>query len=562
MLGAESVPPVVFVVVLLAVLIGSVYFVSRKRTILLPGAAHPAGASLVVVGGPEAGKRFWLQSDQVRIGRNGKNQIVVDAPLVSREHAMLVRENGAWRLLDQDSTNGTFVNDRRVAEHTLVANDQIRIGPMVFAYHPTGPERTPSPRPFQPPPHPQESSTPKTHRLRDYDLFYLARGGEGVVYRGVCRSDRSTVAIKVLESADPYLAQKFRQTGEMSRRLIHPHIVRSYDFRAEDGQYYIIMEYIDNGSLKDRLGGPMNPGEAARILGQVCDALDYAHSLNVVHRDVKPSNILFDRAGQVKLSDFGIAKLMTAPSFTSAGLILGTPEYMSYEQARGARVVPQSDVYSLGVVAYQLFTGYLPFNGKDMIEILDQHLKCRPVPLRQLNPAVPEAIETAVLRALNKDKAHRFSTCAEFARALGYTAPMHVGGAPDQAKPSSTSSPSVPAQNLGPAVAVTQAYLALDSGKRVPLAGGETVVGRQLLGAGMTVSREHAVIALRGDLYSLRDNGSINGTWCNGRRVFSDWVPLSGNEQLRFGSAQARFVIARSAPPQTTNANKTQTFRT
>ena len=501
-------------------------------------AAHRATASLYGVEGPYKGVRFHLNPSSTLIGRLRENDIQIDAPLVSRVHTLIRFDNGIWRILDQESTNGTWVNGRRVADQSVRANDQIQIGPAVFAFQLPGDEHIAGLRKMTPRPQmaqPSAQSLAAIHDLNDYERTPLGRGGEGMVYRGISRTDSSVVAIKVLESQDPFLAQKFQQTGKASQSLHHPHIVETYRFGNQGGTYYIIMECAERGSLKDRMspGSPFPLAEAIRIIGQTCEALDYAHLHEVVHRDVKPSNILFDRNDQVKLSDFGIAKLMTQPSITQAGMILGTPEYMSYEQARGQTVVPESDGYSLGVVAYELLTGHLPFtsDGRDMLKILDQHLTERPRPLRQLNPALPPQIESAVLKALEKDVAKRFRTCMEFARALGY-------------RPTANPAPS-PSAPIGPPAANAAASLLLDTGLSAPIVLPEQVIDRMLLGGDVSVSRRpHARIMFSAGRFWLRDENSTNGTRLNGQPVGNEWVALHPNDTMMFGNVRVRFVLS------------------
>lgn len=482
-----------------------------------------ASASLYVLAGPGQGGRIPLGAGQVKIGRLQNNEIPIDAPLVSRRHAILSCQNGVWRIVDQDSTNGTWVNGQRVTEHVLQANDRIGIGLSLFVFQPTGSELTPSPQPFLPPaerPRPATASVARIHALGEYDLMEVGRGGEGAVYRGVARADRSVVAIKILESQDPYLERKFKQVGEKGMLLRHPHIVAIYHFGQQGELYYIIMEYVDGGSLRDRMqvNTPFPPAEAIRILGQTCEALDYAHRQQVVHRDVKPSNILFDGASQVKLSDFGIARILSQPTVTQMGMILGTPEYMSYEQARGASATAQSDIYSLGIVAYQLFTGQLPFvsTGFDSWRLLDMHLKERPRPPRQINPSLTPAIEAAILKAMEKDIDKRFRTGADFARALGYNGQRSV---------------------------MMSARLVTESGYMIPISGPDFLITRGLLGNQESVSRQHARIMFHENQFWLRDEGSTNGTWRNGQRVGSEWTPLQSGDVLAFGRVRFQFVV-------------------
>jgi pSer/pThr/pTyr-binding forkhead associated (FHA) protein len=504
------------------------------------GASQESMAPVVrALTGPLAGQTFALTGADLRLGRRADCEIVVDAPLVSRVHAVIrwTPEHGGWWIVDQDSSNGTWVNDQRIATQMLRPNDRIAVGPSVFVFQVVG-----APQPGKPPngaiplaqpaaqPQVSLSALQRIHDLSDYDLSELGRGGEGVAYLGVARSDGSLVVVKVLQSQNPYLERKFQQTADVSLKLRHPHLITVYRLGSRDGAYYVIMEYAAGKSLRERLqpGVPYPPTDAIRLLGQTCDGLQFAHQYGVVHRDIKPANILFDTAGNVKLTDFGIAKLLSAPTMTSAGTILGTPAYMSCEQARGQTVVPQSDIYSLGVLAYQLFTGRLPFDAPDMWRILDQHLLEMPRPPRQINPVISPEVEGAILRALEKDAARRFPNCEAFARALGYTAPFHPGTVVGE--PAST-----PA-----AVRSGAPYLVVESnGLCVPITGPELVITRQLLGGHPSVSRQHARIVAQADGLWLRDEGSSNGTRHNGQAV-SGWVAIQPGDQVIFGSVAVR----------------------
>lgn len=522
---------IIFIVILVIVF-------GRKKTIFTLTSkpnqlSASASASLYVVAGPGQGKRIPLGNAPLYIGRLSNNHIPIDAPLVSRKHAGIQFQNGVWLIIDQDSTNGTWVNGQRITEYTLKANDRIQIGPSVLVFQPFGAERTPSPQPFVAPVAPKgpsSTSIARIHALNEYVLEAVGRGGEGVVYRGVARSDGSIVAIKILESQDPYLERKFKQVGEMGKNLRHKHIVAIYHFGQQNESYYIIMEYVDGGSLRERMqtGVPYPIEEAIRILGQTCEALAYAHRQQVIHRDIKPSNILLNSASQVKLSDFGIARILSQPTFTQMGLILGTPEYMSYEQARGQPVSPQSDVYSLGVVAYQLFTGQLPFTSTstDSWRILDMHLKERPRPPRQMNPSLPPHIESAILRAMEKDINKRFRNSMEFAQALGYRVQQGIPSKPapinDSYQPS--------------------ARLIAENGRVIPINRSEIIITRTLLSGHPSVSRSHARIVWQGNQYWLRDEQSTNGTWRNGQRISTDWTPLQSNDTVIFGHVTFRFL--------------------
>jgi len=250
----------------------------------------------------------------------------------------------------------------------------------------------------------------------------IGRGGMATVYKGYDPVNRRYVAIKVLPpdlSRDQEFVERFRREAAAAGRLRHPNIVAIYDVQPQAGLYAIVMEYVEGQSLAAliRQGGAMPPQRAAAIVAQIASALDYAHSQGVVHRDVKPSNILLAPSGRAVLTDFGIARLSTDRTLTRTGAIIGTPEYMSPEQAQGETVMPQSDVYSLGVVLYEMLTGRVPFSGPTHAVLL-AHITRLPPPPRALNPALTPAVEAAVLRALAKAPAERYRSAGEMAQAL------------------------------------------------------------------------------------------------------------------------------------------------
>ncbi len=265
----------------------------------------------------------------------------------------------------------------------------------------------------------------------------LGRGGMASVYRGYQESIDRTVAIKILPAEllhDPTFLTRFTQEARTLARLTHPAILSLYDFGESNGMPYIVMPFMAGGSLADRLrSGPVSLAETARILTPIADALDFAHSHGILHRDVKPNNILFDQRGSPFLADFGIAKAMeSASSLTGTGII-GTPDYMSPEQARGETLGPRSEVYSLGVVAYQMLTGDIVFKATTPVAVIFKHASEPPRPPRELRPDLPEAAEAAILKALAKRPDERFQTATEFVRALAIAsepATAHFATAP------------------------------------------------------------------------------------------------------------------------------------
>ena len=235
------------------------------------------------------------------------------------------------------------------------------------------------------------------------------------------------VAVKLLAehlAADSNFVSRFRREALAAGRLVHPNIVQVFDFGTEEstGRQYIVMEWVDGPSCAEILKelGRLEPADAVDILRQGCRGLDYAHRKGVVHRDVKPGNLLRGReGGQVKLADFGIAKAAEQSDITKVGSVLGTAAYLSPEQARGEPAGPQSDLYALGVVAYQLLAGRLPYEAASLTDLARQQDASAPTPLHELDAAIPRPLALVVSRSLERDPARRFEDAAAMERALG-----------------------------------------------------------------------------------------------------------------------------------------------
>ncbi|HET9222370.1 MAG TPA: serine/threonine-protein kinase, partial [Roseiflexaceae bacterium] len=259
-------------------------------------------------------------------------------------------------------------------------------------------------------------------RLGQYQLTeVVGRGGMAVVYKAFQPSLERFVAIKLLlHNRDPQFAERFKREARTIANLQHPNILPIYDYGEQDGMLYLVLQYIENAAtLGDMLGAQMEPGPALRLMARVLEALDYAHTRGIIHRDIKPSNILLLSPRWPMLADFGIAKLMSDDQrLTMSGMIVGTAAYMSPEQAAGRTVDARTDLYAVGIVLYELLTGRVPFEADTPIAVLIKQTYEPPPAPRSLNPALPEAVETALLRALAKDPADRYQSAGEMADVL------------------------------------------------------------------------------------------------------------------------------------------------
>jgi eukaryotic-like serine/threonine-protein kinase len=256
----------------------------------------------------------------------------------------------------------------------------------------------------------------------------LGEGGMAMVFGGVDRLLGRKVAIKVLArhyARDRTAVERFRREAQAAAGLNHPNVVSVFDTGSDDGVHYIVMEHVDGTTLADEIKehGPVPPGRAALIAVDVCRALASAHEKGMVHRDVKPGNVLLASDGSVKVTDFGIARVASSEALTATGSVMGTASYLSPEQARGGDIDARSDIYSLGCVLYEMLTGRPPFDGDTPLSIAYKHVQEDPPPPSSINPAVPADIESVVSRAMAKKPGDRFKSAAEMARNLQEAAP-------------------------------------------------------------------------------------------------------------------------------------------
>ncbi|MGE5575613.1 MAG: Stk1 family PASTA domain-containing Ser/Thr kinase [Syntrophothermus sp.] len=249
-------------------------------------------------------------------------------------------------------------------------------------------------------------------------LEKIGEGGMALVYKARCTLLHRTVAVKILRpqyASDEEFVERFRREAQSAASLSHPNVVNIYDVGEVGDIYYIVMEYIEGRSLKDliRQEAPLAVPTAVRIARQICEALQHAHEHNIVHRDIKPHNILLTIDGRVKVTDFGIARAASSATLTQTGFVIGSVHYFSPEQAKGGQIGPQSDLYSLGVVMYEMLTGKVPFEGDSPISIALKQIQEHPKPPAELNPAIPPDLQEIVLKAMAKDLKVRYSRAGE-----------------------------------------------------------------------------------------------------------------------------------------------------
>lgn len=246
----------------------------------------------------------------------------------------------------------------------------------------------------------------------------LGGGGMARVYRGQDRLLHRNVTIKILReqyASDKDFLIRFENEAQAVARLSHPNVVSIYDVGQENDLHYLIMEYVEGSTLKALIAdkAPLPPLQAIDIARQICSALEHAHENEVIHRDIKPHNILITKNGQAKVTDFGIAQAVNEATMSYSGTMVGSVHYLSPEQARGGVTGAAADIYSFGIVLYEMLTGQLPFQGDTPVAVAIKHLQEMPRPLQEINPEVPPALERIVMRTLEKDPSRRYQTAAD-----------------------------------------------------------------------------------------------------------------------------------------------------
>lgn len=254
-------------------------------------------------------------------------------------------------------------------------------------------------------------------------LEEVGKGGMAHVYKARCHFLNRFVAVKVLKEElkdDKEFVHRFNTEAQAAARISNPHVVSIFDVGFENGLYYIVMEYVEGITLKEYISKKrvLSWQEAAEFAAQICEGLDAAHKKSVIHRDIKPQNIILTKGNVLKITDFGIARASTQATTTAANSTIGTVHYLSPEQARGGYTNERTDIYSLGVVLYEMLTGRLPFNDNTPVAIAIKHIQEKPILPRILNTEIPATVEQIVMKAMNKEQSLRYASAEEFLRDL------------------------------------------------------------------------------------------------------------------------------------------------
>jgi serine/threonine protein kinase len=376
------------------------------------------------------------------------------------------------------------------------------------------------------------------------------RGGMAVVYKAYDSVLQRTVALKVLLpllAANEEFTRRFRREAITAANLRHPNIVVIYDVGAHENFQYIVMEYLQGPTLQEEIQqkGAMPIERVMSIVGQLAGALDYAHQQGLVHRDIKPANILIGTLDRITLTDFGLVKAAGSRRITGEGAAIGTLKYMSPEQAAGRELDSRSDVYSLGVVVYEMLVGETPFAGTTPYQTLHNLMYKPPPPLSQRNPQVPAGVEPVVLRALAKETGKRFGSAGDFAQALALATGVGTPVSLDTDKDLLTRR--------------SIFVLSTPDGREYPVPEGTVTIGRDIgndiVLPVQQVSRLHAQIQCSQSGCSVTDMGSTNGTFVNGLSVPPrEPQPLMPGDVLGIGP-----VIMMVTPPSESDRLDPQT---
>jgi len=371
------------------------------------------------------------------------------------------------------------------------------------------------------------------------------RGGMAVVYKAYDTVLQRTVALKVLLpslASNQEFTQRFQREAITAANLRHQNVVIIYDVGSHDAFQYIVMEYLQGLTLQQELArkGALPIPRTMSILRQMATALDYAHGLDLVHRDIKPANIIIDANDHVTLTDFGLVKAAKSTTITGEGAAVGTLAYMSPEQAGGQDLDRRSDVYSLGVVVYEMLAGETPFSGTTPYQVLHSLMYQPPPPLSRCKPEVPPRLEQVVCKALSKERRTRYGTAGEFYRAMSIAAGLGSMGSPSRPESESRA---------------TILILVTSEGREYLLGEGRVTIGREtgndIVLPVQQVSRHHAQVYCGPSGCNVMDLRSTNGTFVNGVPIPPRVQrPIRAGDVLQIGPVTLKVTLpARSGSP-------------
>jgi serine/threonine protein kinase len=365
-------------------------------------------AKLVCQAGPSAGHEYPIGRDKLLFGRQKTCDVQIMDSMASREHFVVRRDGSLYTLVDLESRNGTFLNDRKVSERQLEFGDVVRVGSAEYLLVK------------------EDGDTELKDLLtRKYEIQEkIGEGGMGIVYKALQKSMDRIVAIKILAPkycARPRLIEQFIREARAAGALNHPNIIQVHDVGTENSLHYFSMEYVDGPTCMKVLKsqGPMPEEAALEVVQQTAKALEYAHANRLIHRDIKPDNIMVTGTNMVKLADLGISKTFDeAEAEGKPKRIVGTPHYMAPEAAQGKKIDHRVDLYSLGATLYHLLSGRTPFSGTNASDVLKAHVKEPLPPIESTGAKVSEGTKALLGKLLAKNPDDRFATATEVADAV------------------------------------------------------------------------------------------------------------------------------------------------
>lgn len=381
-------------------------------------------------------------------------------------------------------------------------------------------------------------------------LEELGRGGMAKVYKAYHPSLDRYVAIKVMDAAmsgEHDFIERFRREARVIARLDNPHIVPVYDFDEHKGQPYLVLKFIDGQTLGERMkSSPLSKMEVLDIVTAVGEGLQYAHKHGILHRDIKPSNVLIAGNGIVHLTDFGLARMVEGNSSLTGDTIVGTPHYISPEQALNAESIDErTDIYSFGVMIYEMVTGRVPFEADTAFSVIEDHLYTPPPPPSSIISDLSLDVEEVILKALAKKSDDRFKKVSDLVKAFKQT--WTAGATEGTVSFSSSTLDSIP----------EIPSLLAENGQSFPLASERMVIGRNSstkniandvdltsLDLKKIISRRHAMVQQKNDQFLLYDLNSRNGTFVNGKKIPSrEPYALEPGDVVEFGSGGVKLVF-------------------